>query len=376
MKKKRILQLLYSDDTSIGNVRREISRSFSKCETEITIAFLTGEQHTQYADNEQSLFLGFSRRSIKHQYPTVFFKLYTFLKQGNFDVILCHRSKTLSLIQKINKLLKIKQCIFIAHNFSEFKRRPRRLSLLLFSDHRWQYIGISEAISEHLKTLNNGCIAEQVFTIENAIDCDKTISQLYPKQAVRTTLKLPHDKFIFGSVGRITRSKGQYDLVQAFHLVHQVCPDSCLVLIGSGPDYDRINNYIDEHQLNDSVFLLGFLPDASRYMAAFDIFVLPSHKEGFGLVLIEAMAAKLPIIATNTGGIPNVLGSEGALVPVSDITALASSMTYHNELDAEQLSQTADRLHQRLLTHFNIHIFQEKYRSLVYSDSINSQVHP
>ena len=69
MKKKRILQLLYSDDTSIGNVRREISRSFSKCKTEITIAFLTGEQHTQYADNEQSVFLGFSRNGHTTRCP-------------------------------------------------------------------------------------------------------------------------------------------------------------------------------------------------------------------------------------------------------------------------------------------------------------------
>lgn len=371
MKQKRILQLLYSDDTSIGNVRREISRSFSECELEITVAFLTGEQQTKLTSNERSIFLNFSRESVKHQHPKIFFQLYTFLKQENFDVILCHRAKTLTLVHKINKLLKVKQCIFIAHNFSEFKQFSRRLSLLLFSDYRWQYIGISKAISTHLKSLNNGCIAEQVFTIENAIDCKKTISQLRSKQDVKMMFSLPDDKFIFGSVGRITRSKGQYDLVQAFHQLHKIYPDSCLAIVGSGPDTDHIINYLHEHQLNDSVFMLGFVTDAYQYMTAFDAFILPSHKEGFGLVLIEAMAAKLPIIATDTGGIPDVLGPEGTLVPVSDITALALAMESYRKLEPKQLSQIAERLQQRLFARFDINNFQEKYRALVYSSNLS-----
>ena len=110
-------------------------------------------------------------------------------------------------------------------------------------------------------------------------------------------------------------------------------------------------------------------------MSAFDSFILPSHKEGFGLVLIEAMAARLPIIATDTGGIPNVLGSEGSLVPVSDIDALASAMKAHKEMGAEQLDQIAERLHRRLLSHFDIKTFRDKYRSLVYSKNINPYNH-
>ena len=101
-----------------------------------------------------------------------------------------------------------------------------------------------------------------------------------------------------------------------------------LLIIGDGEDRSRLEKQIADAKLQDHVSLAGFISHANQYLKALDVFVLPSLKEGLPYVIMEAMAAGLPVIATNVGGMPDMIadGDVGILVPPKDSQALAKAI--------------------------------------------------
>ncbi len=98
--------------------------------------------------------------------------------------------------------------------------------------------------------------------------------------------------------------------------------------MGEGEERERLNGQIRALGLEDTVFLIGFLPDAARYLKGLDVFVLPSVKEGLPYAIMEAMAAGLPVVATAVGGIPDLIktGETGHLAPPKNPAALARAI--------------------------------------------------
>jgi len=101
-----------------------------------------------------------------------------------------------------------------------------------------------------------------------------------------------------------------------------------LVVVGGGQEGNALALQIHENNLEESVFLLGFEPEAARVMRAFDIFLLPSLTEAFGYVLLEAGFAGLPVVASHVGGIPEIIddGKTGLLIPPRDSEAIKNAL--------------------------------------------------
>ena len=106
-----------------------------------------------------------------------------------------------------------------------------------------------------------------------------------------------------------------------------------------------MESIIKNYKLDDKIILPGSIPDASKYLPAFDIFVLPSTKEGFPYTLLEAMAAGLPIVATNVGAVPEILENKktGLIVPPADSFTLKKAITQmiDNSENARRLGNNA-----------------------------------
>ena len=366
----RVLQLLYAENPGISQIQKEIAASLPETEFEVVTAFLTGTAPVNQDSTRKYLYFNFPKKETRGLGLKVLIHLYQFLKKEHFDVIITHRFKPLHFIFKLNKIIKTPHCIAVIHSFSEFQRSYRRFVLRLYADSRWHFVGVSTPISNHMRNISNGIISKQVITINNAINCTETIQNILSQKQSRLELKLPENAFVFGTIGRLTRSKGQYDLLQAFHQIHLEIPNSILLIIGGGQDEDKLRNYVDAHKLQDHVVLTGTIPDAYRYEKAFDVFILPSHAEAFGISLLEAMAAKIPIIASDVGGIPAVLGKYGKLVPPQNIDSLASAMKEYALLDNNEYLAISNALHDRLLKHFDTTLFHKKYKALIcYPDS-------
>jgi len=130
------------------------------------------------------------------------------------------------------------------------------------------------------------------------------------------------------SVGRLVPVKDHATLVRGLCLLKDTSTPWKCWIVGSGPEKEQIHRMVVEEGLQDRVRLWGYREDVNRLMSLADIFVLTSVNEGFGRVLLEAMAARLAIVATNVGGVPTVLeeGKAGYMVPPRDPGTLAEAL--------------------------------------------------
>lgn len=137
------------------------------------------------------------------------------------------------------------------------------------------------------------------------------------------------DGFVVGYVGRLVEEKGLWTLLKAVECL----PEVCLVIIGTGALRDAIQQWVASRHLTQRVQIIAAMPhqDIPRYLNAMDALVLPSRttahwKEQFGHVLIEAMACGVPVIGSDSGAIPEVIGDAGIIFPEGNVDALRDAI--------------------------------------------------
>ncbi len=149
------------------------------------------------------------------------------------------------------------------------------------------------------------------------------------RDAFRRELGLAPETRLVLSVGRLSSEKGHADLIRAIEEIRRTSDvPTVLLLAGDGPEEANLRKLRARLGLEDSVRMLGYRRDVSRCYQGCDIFVLPSYSEGSPNVLLEAMDAGVPIVATAVGGIGEVIhhGHNGLLVPPHDVAAIAASI--------------------------------------------------
>jgi L-malate glycosyltransferase len=178
------------------------------------------------------------------------------------------------------------------------------------------------AVSQWLKdeTATHFATTKEIEVIPNFVDParfkrDSKICSIYGA---------PGEKLIC-HVSNFRPVKRIMDVVMTFERIAEEVP-SRLIMIGDGPDRSRAEAYIREKDLRDRVFFLGNVPNLEEVLGGCDLFLLPSETESFGMAALEAMASEVPVIATHTGGLPEVVvdGETGYLLPVGDIEAMAA----------------------------------------------------
>lgn len=179
-----------------------------------------------------------------------------------------------------------------------------------------QIVTVSRAFAKELE--NRGVPAGRIAVQHNMIG---TFQPCLPQEvaSVRRQFGVPCEALLLLAVGRLSREKGHLDLIDAFAALRRLCPEKafCMVLVGEGPERFRIERKCGQLGIADSVFLVGHQNDVRPFYSMADIVVLPSHSEGSPNVLLEAMAAGLPVVATVVGGVPEIAtdGRNALLVP-------------------------------------------------------------
>ena len=147
--------------------------------------------------------------------------------------------------------------------------------------------------------------------------------------AVRSGFEIEPATQVVVAVGRLSKEKGQLDLIDAFSRLQSLKERKVrLLLVGDGPERPRIESAIRSLHLEECVTLAGYQSDVTPYYAIANVLVLPSHSEGSPNVLLEAMAAGLPVVATAVGGVPEIARNEHSalLVPPRDARAMAMAL--------------------------------------------------
>ncbi|HEU4522425.1 MAG TPA: N-acetyl-alpha-D-glucosaminyl L-malate synthase BshA [Thermoanaerobaculia bacterium] len=178
------------------------------------------------------------------------------------------------------------------------------------------------AVSQWLKeeTAKNFATDKPIEVIPNFVDPERF--RRHDKSAFCHMLGVERDKLIC-HVSNFRPVKRIMDVIEVFEKVTRIVP-SRLVMVGDGPDRSRAEAYCRDRRLRDRVFFLGNVPNLEEVVGASDLFLLPSESESFGMAALEALASEVPVIATRTGGLPEVVdpGVTGYLLPVGDIDGM------------------------------------------------------
>lgn len=207
--------------------------------------------------------------------------------------------------------------------------------------------------------------------IPNGVPAVEISSERKHRETARRELGLG-EEFVLAYVGRVTEDKGILTLLAAFQALRlQVAPRLRLMLVG--PMQDRIREAIDRQPgLGTDVTAMGARPDPWRFLAAADLFVLPSRREGLPLSLLEAMASGLPVVATQVGDVPRVVRNQftGLLVPSDDAAKLAEAIAWivgHPD-EAETMAVNAQNL---VRSGFDVGQVWSAYRT-VYEEAVRA----
>jgi L-malate glycosyltransferase len=195
---------------------------------------------------------------------------------------------------------------------------------------RWKYrqvdcfIAASDAIRHML--IDDGVAAERVVTVHEGIDVSAVTGAA--SVDLHATFALPHGCPVVGNVAALVPHKGHRDLIEAAHLAVRQVPDARFIIFGEGELRDALERLVRDRRLQRHVLLPGFRTDVVGCMKAFDLFAMSSVSEGLGTSLLDAMACARPIVATRTGGIPEIVedGVTGLLVSPHDPAALADAI--------------------------------------------------
>lgn len=146
--------------------------------------------------------------------------------------------------------------------------------------------------------------------------------------AIRREMGLPPDAFVVGTTGRLTAVKGHIHMLRAAAAILEDRKDIYFVLLGDGELREALHSYAEQSAILRYVKFLGWRSDVASALSAFDVFVFPSLNEGMGKAVVEAMAMGKPVIASDIGGIPDLVvqGKNGLLVPPAQSPALAQAV--------------------------------------------------
>ncbi len=201
---------------------------------------------------------------------------------------------------------------------------------------------------------------QKLVLVHNGIDPYKL--ELFPREEARLKLfelisrgqdKAFQDQNIVGTIANFYPTKGLEYLIEAARDISH--PDTIICIIGDGSQRPKLEQLIRERDLEKKVFLVGRLEHAAHYLLAFDVFVLPSVKEGFPWSVLEAMSAKLPVVATSVGAVPEIIedGISGSVVKPRNPAQISEAVNHilGNELRAREIGI---RAHQRVLFGFTL----------------------
>ena len=224
---------------------------------------------------------------------------------------------------------------------------------------------ISDSIRDEI--LRAGAAPHRVRVIDNGINTG-AFGQISRSEA-RRRIACPEDAWVIGCVASLTPEKGHPDLLAALATAAPGIPNCRLLLIGEGPERPHIEQLLEQLNLAGKVDLLGARKDVHSLYPAFDGFALASHDEGLPMVVLEAMASGVPVVATAVGALPRVLGEEhGLLVPPRAPADLAGALIalYRDPARAQAMREKGRaRVEQTFSSRRMAREYEELYRTVV-----------
>jgi glycosyltransferase involved in cell wall biosynthesis len=327
MRKLRLMQITH--DLAIGGLQRvvaNICRAIDRDQFEVSVLALRALG--PFAAEIDRLEIPVTLLPQKARGPDYlsFLKVARILRVERPDVIHTHNTQPL-MDGTAGVLLTGRIGIVHTDHGRQFPDKRRYMLAERWLSRRiYRVVGVSEDTSRQLVRWEKIDPA-RVMTIPNGVDCGDR-SGAEGKAELRSRIGVGGAGPVIGAVGRLSEEKGVGWLLRAMPAVLAREPAARLVVVGDGPEEPDLRALVSELGIGRSVTFLGPRGDVARLLAAFDVYVLPSLREGLPMAILEAMAAGLPVVASSVGGVPSVVeeGVTGLLVPPKDPDRLAAAI--------------------------------------------------
>ncbi len=281
-----------------------------------------------------------------------------------FDLIHCHTGRTHSIAAatafRHRKPIIVTRRVDFPPRSSPFNRFKYRAAS--------QIVCISQFIATQLE--NWGIPSQKLRVIRSAVSLpSRNAAPAVSK--LRDELEVRADQRIVGNIAALVGHKDHATFLRAAREIVSRSNDVTFVVIGEGNLREDLLQLRHELGLEQKVKFLGYLPEAERFLPAFDVFAMSSCMEGLGSIILDAFAAGIPVAATAAGGIPELVqdGQTGLLTPVGDASALATSIMrlLDNDAEADQLVRGAKKF---VSDEFSIDHLADRYIE-VYKEVLN-----
>ncbi len=293
------------------------------------------------------------------------FRLFSLCKQYRVSHLLAHRYKPAFIAGLVALLYKPNAVFAVLHGNRQFDRPGRKLAArLIFWTSNFKLIGVSQTTRADITRRLPGKSPKDIIAIPNCIDVAKTQEQLLDRQDAQKQLNIQNDRFVFGHIGRLSPAKDQLTLLRGFKAAKNQMPDSTLIIVGGGRLETTLKDEAKRLQIDTDVIFTGPINNAWRLMKGFDCFVATSVTEGFGLVIVESMVAKIPLIATDIGSFNEIAGQAVDLVPCGDHIQVGNRMVELYNMPKSDRVALGNLLFQRVQQEFSVPRFRQRIQKL------------
>ncbi|QEY65268.1 glycosyltransferase [Metapseudomonas lalkuanensis] len=364
----KVLQLQNYYNVNASDLAEQIIQALPTDRYEVTTAFLRGRPGPgePVSKAERSIYFGYSKSAVSGLRLRALWALYKHCRAEGYDAVITHRFKPVNMLMLLNRWLRIRACIGVAHGFGEYDRSFRCWVARQLMTPAWRLVGVSRAVRDYLVGAGAGFTPANTRQINNAIDIARAEGLQHPRDKAREMLGLPADAFVFGAIGRLVPVKGHIHLLRAFAEIKDEHPGALLAIIGEGRARPELEAAIAALGLKERALLLGAKDDALQYVRAFDAFVMPSLSEGLPLALLEGMSGHLPVIGSDIPSLKPILEDcGGRIAPAGQHAALAVHLRDVLALSADERAAEGARAYQYLCRAHSIDDFRRQYRELL-----------
>ncbi len=253
------------------------------------------------------------------------FRIWSIVRQNQPDLIHTHDSTAHTIAWLAARLWGIKTPLIVSRRVTLGKHRGF-LSLLKYNHPTIaSYICVSEAVRQSLI----GVVGQnkKLNVVNSGVDPARFPYQA-PARFLREEFQLPGHIRLIGNIASLVEAKDYPTFLQAAALLLKKRNDLRFIITGDGPQSERLKDLVMALNISPYVIFTGFRHDIERVLPSLDVFLFTSQSEGLGTIVLDAMACRVPVVATRTGGIPEMIQHEetGLLAPAGDYQALAESV--------------------------------------------------
>ncbi len=300
------------------------------------------------------------RKTVVGMFIT-FFNLLSLVYKVKPNIVHSHMFHANILSRLVRILSNIPCLVCTAHNTNEGGKL--RMFVYRLTDRLAdQFTNVSQEAVEAFEE-KKAAPAGRMLTMHNGIDTQRFSFDSRVRQKWRSDLGVQNLK-VFIAIGRFHEQKDYPNLLNSFSMLGKDLEESYLLIVGDGELRPQIECQVAKLGLQDKVALLGVRKDVPELLSAADIFVLSSAWEGFGLVVAEAMAAERIVIATDSGGVAEVMGCNGFLVAPRDTPALAASMKKAVDMHDDQAREIGRAARQHIVENFGLNNVVDRWLKL------------